>query len=172
MITNQMVNQEEQRRDQKSAQSTHCQEDAHTDLGQRPGSQTVTSFFSGKNKRVSPRSTPLTSLSQRWEEATSNCSEEETTALPWGCPEQTSRHLATFMRFMVTTIVYSRLFDFLSTSTFGALRRNHIVSKAFETIAVVHMHMRSAFLHELSRTHMKSDGKCISVGVDALAVMW
>ena len=35
-----------QRGDQESAQFlTHCQGDVHTRLGQRPGSQTVTSFF-------------------------------------------------------------------------------------------------------------------------------
>ena len=38
-------------------------------------------------------------------------------------------------RVMATTTVYSRLFEFLTTSTIRALRRNHIVSTVFETIA-------------------------------------
>ena len=36
---------------------------------------------------------------------------------------------------MVTPAVCPRLFEFLTTLTFGAQRRHHIVSTAFETIA-------------------------------------
>ena len=40
-----------------------------------------------------------------------------------------------FMRVMVTPAVYPRWFELLTTLTFRALGRNHIVSIAFETIA-------------------------------------
>ena len=33
-------------------------------------------------------------------------------------------------------------------------------------------HVRSAIYHELSRTQPKLEGKCISVSVDAVAVVW
>ena len=65
-------------------------------------------------------------------------------------------------RFMVTPVVCPRLFEFLATLTFGALRKNHNVSTAFETIAKKKrrkqkqrkpvVHVRSAMYHELSRT--------------------
>ena len=35
-------------------------------------------------------------------------------------------------RLVVATAVYSRLFEILTTLTFGALRKNHIMSKTFE----------------------------------------
>ena len=80
--------------------------------------------------------------------------------------------MATFKRVMVTS---ARLFGFHITLTFGALRRNRIVSTAFETIAKKRqrklvLHMRSVICHEVSRTQPKLKRKCISDGVDALAV--
>ena len=39
------------------------------------------------------------------------------------------------MRVIVTPVVCPRLFEILTTLTLGALRRNHIVSTALETIA-------------------------------------
>ena len=38
-------------------------------------------------------------------------------------------------RFMVTPVVRPRLFELLAALTFGALRRNHTVSAAFETVS-------------------------------------
>ena len=49
---------------------------------------------------------------------------------------QTNRgrhHLATIKRVMVTPAVCPRWIEILSTLTFGAPRKNHIVSTAFET---------------------------------------
>ena len=87
--------------------------------------------------------------------------------------------MATSMTVMVTPPVCPRLLEFLNTLTFGAQRRNIIVSTAFETIAKktqrqrrLVVHMRSAIYHELSRTQPKLEEKCVSVGVDALAVEW
>ena len=37
-------------------------------------------------------------------------------------------------RFVITSVVYPRVFEILTTLTFGALRKNHIVSPAFDTI--------------------------------------
>ena len=81
-----------------------------------------------------------------------------------------------FMRVMVTPAVYPRWFEFPTTLTF----RNHIVSTAFETIAKkkterqrrLVVHVRSAIYHELSKTQPKLERKCVSVGVDVLAVVW
>ena len=42
---------------------------------------------------------------------------------------------AMLMGVMVTPAVCPRLFEFLTTLTFGALRKNHIVSTTFEDIA-------------------------------------
>ena len=39
------------------------------------------------------------------------------------------------MRVLVTPAVYPRLFEFLTTLTFGALRKKHILSPIFEDIA-------------------------------------
>ena len=80
-------------------------------------------------------------------------------------------HLATFQRVMVTP---ARLFGLLTTLTFGARRSNHIVSVALETIAKKQLRNKESslstcdhqFCHELSRTQPKSEGKCVSVGVD------
>ena len=53
--------------------------------------------------------------------------------------EQTWRdHLSTFKRVTVTPAVCPRLFEILTTLTFRALGRSHIVSTAFETIAKKH----------------------------------
>ena len=42
---------------------------------------------------------------------------------------------ATLMRFMVTPVVCPRLFEFHTTLTYGAQRRNHVVTTPLETIA-------------------------------------
>ena len=42
--------------------------------------------------------------------------------------------VAILKRFIVTPAVCPRLFEFLTTWTFGALRKNHIVSRAHEVI--------------------------------------
>ena len=52
--------------------------------------------------------------------------------------------------------------------TFGALRRNHTVSTAFEAIAGTEtkrhlVHVRSAIYHEMSRTQLNLEGNCVSV---------
>ena len=93
--------------------------------------------------------------------------------------EQTlGHHLATSQRAMVTPAVCPRLFEFLTTLTFRAMGRNHIGSTPHETIAKkkrqrkLVVHMRSAIYHELSRTQPKSEGKSVSVSVDALAAVW
>ena len=83
-------------------------------------------------------------------------------------------HLATFGRVMVTP---ARLFEILTAWTFGAQRRNHMESTAFGTIAkkktkkTLCPHAISIY-HELSRTQPELEEKCVSVGVDALAVVW
>ena len=41
---------------------------------------------------------------------------------------------AALRRVTVTPVVCPRLFEFLNTLTFGALRKNHIVSTAFEAV--------------------------------------
>ena len=88
--------------------------------------------------------------------------------------------MATLKRVMFTPVVCPRMLEFLTTLTFGAQRRNHIVSTAIETIAKkkekqkqgkLVVHMRSAIHHGLSKTQPKLEGKCVSVGVDALAVV-
>ena len=64
---------------------THYQEDVHTVLGQRPRSQTVTSFFQKTNlSRESLRRSRSIgiSASQRQEETTSNCLKEKTHRIP------------------------------------------------------------------------------------------
>ena len=38
-------------------------------------------------------------------------------------------------RFMVNPVVYPRVFEILTTLTFGALRKNHNVSPTFEDIS-------------------------------------
>ena len=63
---------------------------------------------------------------------------------------------------MVTPVVCPRLFGILTMLTFRALRRNHIVSTAFETIA-----------KKKKRQHNRSWKRNASnVGVGALAVSW
>ena len=77
---------------------------------------------------------------------------------------------------MFTPAASPRLFEFLTTLTFGTLRSNHFVLTAFETTAkkrrqgMLFVHMRSAFYQELTRPQPKLEEKCVSVGVDALAV--
>ena len=39
-----------------------------------------------------------------------------------------------FVRVKVTPVVFPRLFEFLTTLTFGALRRSHIVSTVFVAV--------------------------------------
>ena len=89
--------------------------------------------------------------------------------------QQTWRHLlATCQRVMVTLIACPRLFEFLTTLTFGAQRRNHIVSTALrpsENMKRQGRHLGSAIYHELSRTQPKLQRKSASVGVDALTVV-
>ena len=77
-------------------------------------------------------------------------------------------------------VVCTRLREILTTVVFAEQHRNHIVSIAFETIAKIKttqrpgrlaVHVPSAIYHELSRTQPKLVGKCVSVGVDALAVV-
>ena len=74
--------------------------------------------------------------------------------------------MATFKRVMVTP---ARLFEFLTTLTFGALRRNHMVSTVFETVVRkakkkeqkqggLAVHVRSTVCDELSRTPPKLEG--------------
>ena len=46
--------------------------------------------------------------------------------------------VATLKRFIVTPAVCPRLFEFLTTLTFGALRKNHTVSRALEVIEKAH----------------------------------
>ena len=69
------------------------------------------------------------------------------------------------------TAVCPRLFEFLTTLTFGALRKNHIVSTALETVAKKNkrirqkqrkpvVHVRSAMYHESSRTQLKFGRGC------------
>ena len=79
--------------------------------------------------------------------------------------------MANFKRVTVTPPVCPRLFEILTTLTFGAQRENRIVSTALETVRLV-VHVRSAICHELSRTQPKLVGECVSVGDDALAVAW
>ena len=58
-------------------------------------------------------------------------------------------------RFFVAPAVYPRVFEILTTSTFGALRKYHNVSqKTNKTKHVVHVW--SAMYHEVSRTQQKS----------------
>ena len=68
-----------------------------------------------------------------------------------------------FVRDTVTAVVSPRcLFGFLTTLTFGALRKNHIVSTASGTIAKkgrFDVHVRSELYHELSRTQPKLGGR-------------
>ena len=70
------------------------------------------------------------------------------------------------IRVLVTPAVYPRVFEILTILTFGALRKNHIVSTAFETIAKTKnakdrykrkkvAHVRSVMYHESSRTQPK-----------------
>ena len=71
-----------------------------------------------------------------------------------------------FMMVMATLVVCPRLFVILTTLTFGALRRNHIVSTAFETIAKKKktgfvVHVRSAMYREVSRTQPKLGGNVV-----------
>ena len=90
-------------------------------------------------------------------------------------------HLATFERVMVTPAVCPRLFEFLTTLTFGALRRNHMVSTPFETVAKKKskrrdtegsfVRVQSAINHYLSRIQPKLERKCVSVGVVAVAAV-
>ena len=85
--------------------------------------------------------------------------------------------MAAFKRVMVIPVVCPCLFASLTTLTFRALGSNHIVSTQFETIAKkkkqrqerLVVHMRSAIYHELSGTQPKLEGKCVSVGVNAVA---
>ena len=62
-------------------------------------------------------------------------------------------------RFIVTPVVCPRLLEFLTTLTFGALHRSHLVSIASETIAKKKrrfvVYVRSAMYHEVSRTQPK-----------------
>ena len=94
--------------------------------------------------------------------------------------------MATFKRVTVTPAgcppVCPRLLGFLTTLTFaarltfGAQRRNHRLSTAFETIAKKTHRDKEDSLSTcdqqfvVSRTQPKLEGKCVSVGVDALAV--
>ena len=82
---------------------------------------------------------------------------------------------------MVTPAVCPRLFGLLTMLTFGALDRNHTVSTALRPSPKKNththrqgrlvVHVRSAIYHELSRKQPKLEGKCVSVGVNALAVV-
>ena len=99
------------------------------------------------------------------------------------CPDDIGRDTwrrRAFERAMVTPAVCPRLFEFLTSLTFRAVGRNHIVSTPLETIAKektqrqgkLVVQMRSAIYHELLRTQPKSEGKSVSVSVDALAAVW
>ena len=72
-------------------------------------------------------------------------------------------------RFVLTPAVYPRVLEILTTLTFGALRKNHIMSKAFEAIKKKEsqkqrkpvVHVRSAMYHESSRTRPKLGKGCL-----------
>ena len=77
---------------------------------------------------------------------------------------------------MVTPVVSPRLFVFFTTLTFGARRRKHIASAPVETIAKKHTETWNArcpraIMMNCQERNPSLDGKCVSVGVDALAVV-
>ena len=85
--------------------------------------------------------------------------------------------VASLQSVTVTPAMCPRMFEILTTLTFRVLGRNRIVSTAIETIEKkkqgrLVVHMRSANFHEVSRTQPKSEGKCVTVGVNAVAVAW
>ena len=76
-------------------------------------------------------------------------------------------------RVTVTPAVCSRLFEFLTSD-------EKLCEQHLETVAKkkknqqqgrLVVHVRSATYHALSRTQPKLEGKCVRVGVDALAVV-
>ena len=82
------------------------------------------------------------------------------------------------MTVMVTPAVCPRLFEFLTTLTFGAQRditlcQQHLrpSPKQKEQGKARFPHTINKKKHELSRTQPNLGGKCSSVGVDALGVV-
>ena len=77
--------------------------------------------------------------------------------MKWTCishSEQTWRHhLAACRRVMVTPAVCARLFEILTTLTFGALAKQETQRQGKLVV-----HVRSAMYHELSRTQPKLEG--------------
>ena len=73
--------------------------------------------------------------------------------------------MTTFYKVMVTPAVCPRLFVFLTTLTFGALRRTTLVSTAFEATTRKkegpYVHLPSAVCLELSRTQPKFEGNVV-----------
>ena len=98
----------------------------------------------------------------------------------WLSDQTWSHHLATFEKVMATPAVSPGLFEYLTTLTFRAQHRNHIVSTAFWTrckqkqrLERLVVHMRSAIHHDLSRIQPKLEAARLSVGVDKLTgVSW
>ena len=72
--------------------------------------------------------------------------------------------------------------EILTTLTFGAPRRNHTVSTAFVTITKTNAQDRNKenpsstcgqkCIMNRQEHNRSCEGKCVSVGVDALAVVW
>ena len=75
-------------------------------------------------------------------------------------------NLATFNKAMVTPTVCPRLFEIFTTLTFGAL-----ANKETQRQRRLVVHVRSAICHEVSRTQPKLERKCVSVDVDAWALV-
>ena len=94
------------------------------------------------------------------------------------CCQTWRHHMATTKRVMVTPVVRPRLFEILTSLTVGAPRRNPSASTAFETIATKTQTMKALssrcdqlFIMNCQETQPQLEGKCVSVGVDALAVV-
>ena len=85
--------------------------------------------------------------------------------------------MATFKRIVVTLLpCVPRLFEILTTLTFGSQRRNHIVSAAFETIAKNKEGSLSMcdqqFIMNCQEHNRSWKRSASSVGVVALAAVW
>ena len=81
-----------------------------------------------------------------------------------------SHHLATFQKVMVTPAVCPRLFEI--SPRWHSRHWSEITLCQHRRQRRLVVHMQSANSHELSSTPPKLEWKCVSVGVDALAVVW